>query len=172
MPSGSPVALVLRPIADPATIKTVTASLALAKRGMTMLRAKRAIESTIEHGETTVQVPMVESVPALAADLRDAGVAASRLATEGVNVRALRESLGMTQEQFARRYNLDVAALRNWEQERRSPDGAALSYLRVIAAYPEEAARAQEAVSPHAPEGGIARSVRNAEASRRRRPSR
>jgi putative transcriptional regulator len=50
----------------------------------------------------------------------------------------------MSQEQFARRYNLDLDALQNWEQGRRSPERAVWSYLRVIADQPKEAARAQE----------------------------
>ncbi|HEX5998391.1 MAG TPA: helix-turn-helix domain-containing protein [Hyphomicrobiaceae bacterium] len=55
--------------------------------------------------------------------------------------------LGLSQEQFARRFNLDLDALQNWEQGRRSPDRTVLSYLRVIAAAPETAARAQEVAS-------------------------
>jgi putative transcriptional regulator len=50
----------------------------------------------------------------------------------------------MSQEQFARRYNLDLDALQNWEQGRRLPERAVLSYLRVIAADPRLAAQAQE----------------------------
>jgi putative transcriptional regulator len=61
-----------------------------------------------------------------------------------LDVRAVREGLGLSQEQFARRYNLELDAVQNWEQGRRTPDRTVQSYLRVIAAYPEIAARAQE----------------------------
>ena len=142
--SGSPADLVLRPGADRATLKTIDATMALARRGMTMLRAKRAVEAMLEDGEVVVEVPMVEDLSALATELRKAGVKAARIVTGSVDVRALRIKLGMSQEQFARRYNLDLDALQNWEQGRRLPERAVLSYLRVIAADPRLAAQAQE----------------------------
>ena len=145
--SGSPVDLVLRPGPDRAKIKTIDATMALARRGMTLLRAKRAIEALLDDGEVSVEVPTVEDLAALARDLRKAGIEAARIATDPVDVRSLRLSLGMSQEQFARRFNLDLDALQNWEQGRRSPERAVWSYLRVIAAHPEVAAHAQEEVS-------------------------
>lgn len=109
-----------------------------------MLRAKRAVEAMLDDGEVAVEVPTVEDFDALSHDLRKAGVEAARIATDPVDVRGLRLSLGMSQEQFARRFNLDLDALQNWEQGRRSPERAVWSYLRVIAADPKAAARAQE----------------------------
>ena len=111
---------------------------------MTMLGAKRAIEAMLADGEVVVGVPTVENLSTLAIELRKAGVKAARIVTGAIDVRALRLKLGMTQEQFARRYNLDLDALQNWEQGRRLPERAVLSYLRVIAADPGLAARAQE----------------------------
>jgi DNA-binding transcriptional regulator YiaG len=121
--------------------------MALARRGMTLLRAKRAIEAMLDEGEVAVEAPTVEDFAALVRDLRKAGVDAARIATDPVDVRSLRLRLGLSQEQFARRFNLDLDALQNWEQGRRSPERAVWSYLRVIAAHPEAAARAQEEVS-------------------------
>jgi putative transcriptional regulator len=118
--------------------------MSLARRGLTMLRAKRAIETMLADGEVVVGVPMVEALPTLAGELRKAGVKAAKIVTGSVDVRALRLKVGMSQEQFARRYNLDLDALQNWEQGRRLPERAVLSYLRVIAADPQLAARAQE----------------------------
>ncbi len=140
--SGSPVDLVLRPRAD--KVNAIEAALVLTRSGMTMLRAKRAIEAMLEKGEVVVNLPTVASLPELALELRRTGIDAARIATDPVDVRALRERLGMTQEQFARRYNLDLDALQNWEQGRRPIERATASYLRVIAAQPEIAARAQE----------------------------
>ena len=53
-----------------------------------------------------------------------------------VDVRAVREGLGMTQEQFAASFGVSVATLRNWEQGRRSPRGPARLLLQVIAQEP------------------------------------
>jgi putative transcriptional regulator len=62
-----------------------------------------------------------------------------------VNVKALRGKLRMTQEQFAARFNLNVARLRDWEQGRSQPDGAVRAYLTVIEQEPNAVARALRA---------------------------
>ncbi len=59
-----------------------------------------------------------------------------------INVRAMRQKLGMTQEEFAIRYGLTLARVRDWEQGRSAPDGAARAYLRVIDKEPEAVNRA------------------------------
>ena len=143
VPSGSPVALVLRPGADRSRLQTITATKALARRGMTMLRAKHAIEAALT-GEVAVGVPTVEHLGDLARELREAGFEATRIVTDAVDVKALRERLGMSQEQFARRYGLELDALRNWEQQRRPLEGTALRYLRAIEKDPVGTAQAQE----------------------------
>ncbi|MDP1548936.1 MAG: helix-turn-helix domain-containing protein [Nitrosomonas sp.] len=40
---------------------------------------------------------------------------------EAVDVLALRQSMGMTQEQFAARFGFSIATLRHWERGDRSP---------------------------------------------------
>jgi putative transcriptional regulator len=140
--SGSPVDLVLRPARK--RIETVSAALALAQRGLSVLRAKRTIEAMIEEGEAVVHLPTVENIAALARELDTAGVKATRMARDPVDVQALRVHLGMTQEQFALRFGFDLDAVKNWEQGRRTPDRAVSSYMRVIARQPREAAQAQE----------------------------
>jgi len=50
----------------------------------------------------------------------------------------VRDRTGQTQEQFALRYQIDLATLRNWEQGRNEPDLAAQTYLRMIAAHPKQ----------------------------------
>jgi len=49
----------------------------------------------------------------------------------------MRQKLGMTQEEFGIRYGLTLARVRDWEQGRSAPDGAARAYLRVIEKEPE-----------------------------------
>jgi putative transcriptional regulator len=53
------------------------------------------------------------------------------------NVKRLRESLGMTQEEFATAYRIPVGTLRDWEQGRKRPDAPARAYLTVIARNPK-----------------------------------
>jgi putative transcriptional regulator len=138
VPSGSPVALTLTLRGKLADLKTVSATLALAKRHLPMLRGKRAMEALLATGRATVLVPVVEDVAALTADLAAHGVAATVLPDGPADVRAIRRQLGLTQEQFAQRFGLDVAALRNWEAGRREPDTATRSYLRVIQRAPAQ----------------------------------
>ncbi len=61
---------------------------------------------------------------------------------EEVDVAAVRRVFGLTQREFARRYMLDVTAVRAWEQKRRRPDPAARAYLVVIAKESEAVRRA------------------------------
>ena len=54
----------------------------------------------------------------------------------------IRLGLDLTQEQFARRFEIALSTLRDWEQNVRIPDSAAKAYLRVIANDPEGVERA------------------------------
>ena len=51
-------------------------------------------------------------------------------------LRPLRRRLNLTQEQFAERYEIPIASIRDWEQRRTTPDKAVRTYLRVIALEP------------------------------------
>jgi putative transcriptional regulator len=57
-----------------------------------------------------------------------------------VNVKKLRERLGLTQEAFAATYRIPVGTLRDWEQCRKNPDAPARAYLMVIDRNPEAVA--------------------------------
>lgn len=150
--SGSPAVFVLRLSPDGPVPRTIDAMHALARRGMTMLRAKRAIEALLEDGRVFVDVPTVEDPAALAADLAGAGIAAAPVEASGVvDVRGLRERLQLSREQFALRYGLEVETLRNWETGRRELDAAARSYLRAIANAPEQV---EQAYAPTPAMGG------------------
>lgn len=49
-----------------------------------------------------------------------------------VDVRAIRSVTGLSQAKFAELLDIEVATLRNWEQGRREPTGAARALLRAI----------------------------------------
>lgn len=55
-------------------------------------------------------------------------------------IRMARTGLGLSQEEFARRFQVPVGTLRDWEQARVTPPDFAVAYARVIAAMPEEVA--------------------------------
>ena len=52
------------------------------------------------------------------------------------DVAALRRFIGLTQTQFADALGISMHTLRNWEQDRRTPEGPALALLRIAARHP------------------------------------
>jgi putative transcriptional regulator len=54
-----------------------------------------------------------------------------------VDVKAIRQGLGLSQASFAARFGLSLHTLRNWEQGKRQPDPAARAYLKVIEKAPD-----------------------------------
>jgi DNA-binding transcriptional regulator YiaG len=137
VPSGSPARLRLRlePGIAPNTPK---AAAALARRHVPLARAHAAMTRLIRDGAAAIEAPRVESLEALVDELAQAGVRATRQAPLPVpNVRAIRERLGMGQEEFALEFGLDVASVRNWEQGRAEPDTATRTMLLTIALRPD-----------------------------------
>ncbi|MEP7352132.1 MAG: helix-turn-helix domain-containing protein [Acidobacteriota bacterium] len=54
-----------------------------------------------------------------------------------VDVRKVRRTMGLSQTQFATKFGLPPATLRNWEQGRARPDAPTRVLLAVIARHPE-----------------------------------
>jgi putative transcriptional regulator len=59
-----------------------------------------------------------------------------------VDVKCVRRRLGLSQAQFAHRFGFSVAAVRDWEQNRKTPEGATRAFLLVIDREPEAVRRA------------------------------
>jgi len=56
---------------------------------------------------------------------------------EDLDVKAIREATGLTQEAFALRYGFNLGRLRDLEQKRTHPDSVVRAYLLVIQRNPE-----------------------------------
>ncbi len=56
--------------------------------------------------------------------------------------KTLRRALGLTQEEFATRFQIPIGTLRDWEQGRAEPDQPARAYLKAIAGDAEAVQRA------------------------------
>lgn len=54
-----------------------------------------------------------------------------------IDVKSIREAMGLSQENFARKYGFPVSTIQNWEQKRRFPHDAARLLLKLIAKYPQ-----------------------------------
>jgi putative transcriptional regulator len=65
-----------------------------------------------------------------------------------VDVKAIRNRQGLSQEAFAQRYGLSAAAIRDWEQHRRQPEQAARVLLMVIDHNPAAVLEAIAAATP------------------------
>lgn len=61
-----------------------------------------------------------------------------------VDVQKIRKCLKLSQAQFAAKFGLPAATVRDWEQNRRKPEGAARVLLQVIKKDPEAVSRALE----------------------------
>ena len=90
-----------------------------------------------------------ERTIAIAADPADpedraVSVAALERAQMGRRIRRLRRRLGLSQAEFARRYGIPVANIRQYEIGRTMPPPAVQSFLKAIAADPERVAAACE----------------------------
>lgn len=61
---------------------------------------------------------------------------------ESVDVKAIRQKVGMTQTEFAASFGISLGTLRHWEQGDRTPHGPALVLLHVVAREPKAVLRA------------------------------
>jgi putative transcriptional regulator len=111
--------------------KSVTVEVTDAKRAEIM----RSVDWDAVHSLTD------EQIEAAVADDPDASPLTER---EGMALRlqSIRKRMGLSQAEFAERFHLSVATLRDWEQARRKPDAAVWAYIRVIDREPKAVLRA------------------------------
>ena len=94
----------------------------------------RAFDAMSEKDRHRAALADADAQPATASQL----ARARRVPT----VRALRQKLNLTQEQFAARFHLPLGTVRDWEQGAHRPDKAAQVLLTVIARDPDAVERA------------------------------
>ena len=58
------------------------------------------------------------------------------------DAKSIRVKVGLSQSEFAQLIGVKVATLRNWEQHRRHPTGAAAALLTIVEKEPDAALRA------------------------------
>ena len=64
---------------------------------------------------------------------------AEALREAGQDIRAIRRRLGLSQTEFSRCIDVSVETIRNWEQGKRSPTGAAKALLKILDKAPDVA---------------------------------
>lgn len=82
---------------------------------------------------------LVSSMEEMDAIARGTRAASRTFSVTPVEVRAIRQSTGLSQEKFAKVIRVSVGTLKNWEQGHREPTGPARVLLRVIKKDPKKA---------------------------------
>jgi putative transcriptional regulator len=72
-------------------------------------------------------------------------MAARRFEVSPPDARSVRESIGLSQADFARLMRVSVKTLQNWEQHRRHPTGPAAALLKIVGSAPEVVLRSLHA---------------------------
>lgn len=80
---------------------------------------------------------LVESVKQMGSIMRGENVPHRRTVLSAVDVKGLRERLGLTQKQFSGMIGVSIKTMQNWEQGRREPEGPAKALLRVVEKEPQ-----------------------------------
>lgn len=108
------------------------------------------MEAVIAGDEVTLVLPKVASRDQLVEDLAAAGLQGKflrkrlRIKSKSVAkkwVKKVRERAGLTQEQFAVTYGMDLKTLQKYEHGDSIPASSVLSYLQMIEADPEAVKR-------------------------------
>jgi putative transcriptional regulator len=84
---------------------------------------------------------LIEGLKSVAAYQRGAREGFVTHVPASVDVRAIRDQRGQTQDVFARTYGFSVASVRDWEQGRRQPERSARILLAMIAKAPDAVER-------------------------------
>lgn len=108
----------------------------LASHGLTLRKAHDVL-GRISAGEQVAIELHALDIDKLIADLSRLGVLARTIQTPNPDVRYVRGRLGVSQEEFAIRFGLEVDTIRNWEQRRNEPDSATRLLLTLIQHHPQ-----------------------------------
>ncbi len=75
---------------------------------------------------------LVDSVHEAGATYRTSKQVSQRKKINALDVKAIREKTGLSQSRFAMVMGVSVRTLQNWEQGHRTPQGPAVSLLRIV----------------------------------------
>jgi putative transcriptional regulator len=105
----------------------------------TTTKAKKTAKSRSVRKRPTVGERIVEGLEQAVAWTRGENdrVRVTLVQVPDVDVRDVRQRMGLSQAQFATKFGFPPATLRNWEQGRARPDAPTRVLLAVIARHPE-----------------------------------
>ena len=88
---------------------------------------------------------LVKSVKQMGSIMRGEDIPHRRTVLTSIDVKALRERIGLTQAEFSTMIGVSIKTLQNWEQGRREPEGPAKALLRVVEKEPQAVLKALHA---------------------------
>jgi len=80
---------------------------------------------------------LVKSIKQMGSIMQGEELPHRRTVLSTIDVKALREQIGLTQAEFSRMIGVSIKTLQNWEQGRREPEGPAKALLRVVEKEPQ-----------------------------------
>ena len=87
--------------------------------------------------EKTLFDDLLQSLKEAKAISKGKAKASRRFKVEATDVKAVREQVGLTQDEFAKLIRVSIKTLQNWEQHRREPTGPAAALLKIVATEPK-----------------------------------
>jgi DNA-binding transcriptional regulator YiaG len=115
----------------------VAVAVALRRHGLSLRRAHATLNKLAEFRIAVAEIPENADLDALKSELADLGVVARAIAAPSVDLRRVRDAVGLSQADFARLFAFEVDTIQNWEQGRNGIDKAARVYLKIIEEFPE-----------------------------------
>lgn len=80
---------------------------------------------------------LVDSVKQMGSIMQGEKIPHRKVVLSDIDVKGLREKIGLTQSDFSRMIGVSIKTLQNWEQGRREPEGPAKALLRVVEKQPK-----------------------------------
>ena len=93
----------------------------------------------IERIAQAIETDAGQPLPGLRESLNEMqqGLKGREYTSEQLLIQQTRKKLGLSQQRFARLINTPVATLRDWEQGRSNPPGAAVTLCHMLSRHPE-----------------------------------
>ena len=89
--------------------------------------------------EKTLFDDLVQSLKEAKDISRGTAKASRRFEIAPIDVKAVREQIGLSQNEFAHLMRVSIKTLQNWEQHRRNPTGPAAALLKIVLTAPDVA---------------------------------
>lgn len=95
--------------------------------------------------EKTLFEDLVQSLKEAKAIAKGESPASRRFEVKPIDVKAVREKTGLSQNEFASLIQISTKTLQNWEQRRRTPTGPSAALLKIVSVNPEMAVKSLRA---------------------------